>query len=229
MRSLALVLALFVGLFGPLAASDAAHAQTAPPTVRRLFEPSVSEFRDELDRSWIIIDLDASSGDFGKFGLYVFPSVYEMAVGYFGVGVPVAEPDGTFRVHEQVPVVIQRPTGEISPTGEDVPMTIESGSIQLSGTFDLHRHAASLGLQVDGRDVPLEANEPDLSGAPETANAALNAYVGEDWSTLYGLYTEGLRVQVTQAEFEQHMRETTPPARPSRSCPRTWWTRHSAP
>jgi hypothetical protein len=214
MRSFALVLALFFGLFGPVAAWGAAHAQTTAPEVRRLFEPSASEFRDELDHSWIIIDLDASSSDFGKFALYVFPSAYELAVGYFGVTVPVAEPDGTFRVHEQVPVVIQRPTGEITPTGEDLPMTTESGSVQLSGTFDLNRHAASLRLQVDGRDVPLEANEPNLSGAPETAHAALNAYVGEDWSTLYSLYTGGMRVQVSQAEFEQRMRETTPPGPP---------------
>jgi hypothetical protein len=214
MRFFALVLALFFGLFGSVAASSAAHAQPEPPEVRRLFEPSASEFRDELERSWIIIDLDASSTDFGKFGLYVFPSVYELAVGYFGATVPVAQPDGTFRVDEQVPVVIQRPTGEISPSGEDLPMTTESGSIQLSGTFDLNRHAASLGFQVDGRDVQLEANEPNLSGAPETAQAALNAYVGEDWGTLYGLYTDGLRVQVTQAEFEQRMRETTPQGPP---------------
>jgi hypothetical protein len=182
--------------------------------VRRAYDPRNAEFRDELNQSLIVIDLDPTGSDFGKFGLFVYPSTFEPATGYFGVSTPRTMPDGAFSVDEHVAVVIQRPTGEITPDGRDVPMLTDSGTIQLQGVLDLTRHVGSLRLIVDGRDVTLEASEPNLAGAAETASAAITAYVGEDWPTLYELYTEGLRLQVTRAEFEEQMRAMTPPGPP---------------
>jgi hypothetical protein len=182
--------------------------------VRRAYDPRNAEFRDELNQSWIVIDLDPTGSDFGKFGLFVYPSPFELATGYYGIATPRATPDGAFSLDEHVSVIIKRPTGEITADARDVPMLTDSGTIQVQGVLNLERHTGSLRIVVDGREVTLEASEPNLVGAAETASAALTAYVGEDWPTLYELYTEGLRLQVTQAEFEEQMRAMTPPGPP---------------
>jgi hypothetical protein len=197
--------------------TQTAHAQqtATEPQVRRLSDAANSEFRDTHNRAWIVIDLDpVGNPDFGSFALFVFPSPFELAVGYFGMARPQPQPDGTFSLDERVSVMVKRPTQEIVPTGQDVPVSTESGEVHLQGAFDPQRHATSLRVQVDGREVLIEAQEPSLDSAPITATAALNAYVGEDWPALYDLYTSGMHAEVSRDDFIEQMRTMTPPGPP---------------
>jgi hypothetical protein len=194
--------------------------QAERPPIQNVYTSAGAGFRDDANRSWIAIDLDPTSETFGKFGLYRFDAPDQMAtVSYFGVSAPVQLGNGRFAFDQVLDVQVKERVQNVDmaavaadPFGDysAVMGPSHDGTLHIVGELDTERHTAALSASAGEDVIALEMAEPDLSGAWERADAALAAWVAEDWAALYGMAMVGVRSQATEEQFVAEMTARTP-------------------